>query len=165
MKIKNVLAAILGFIMMTASPLAAAKRTAEEQAIKDAGKASAKASRVRLQAKFDLDETIADEALALDEETGRELAIKFRSEKGRIRLDVKAENFPEGTQIEAFVDDVSVGILDVQLNEAGQFEGELSFRDAASWPAGLPMALTAGTSVTFIDADGVELASGTLEAK
>lgn len=122
--------------------------------------ASASADRVRLQAKFALDEIDgADEAVEIE---GRELRVRFESRSGRARLDSEASGFEAGTVIQVYVGNIKIGDITV---EAGTLEGEISFRDAASWPSGLPMNLLAGTVVTFRDAANAVLATGPLQAK
>lgn len=136
---------------MYAQP-SAAKRTAAEQAAKDAEKAAKKAAKSSNSARVRLDANFETDPL---EETVAELHAKYRNESGKIRLDAEAEGLDDGTVVQVYVGGIKIG--DITVVEG---VGEISFRDAASWPAGLPMELTAGTMVRFLDAAGNILAEG-----
>lgn len=178
-KVLNLMiSAVLGSSSLMYSSVTLAKRTADEQAVKDSQKDVKKADKVekkqaknsstvdsRLIAKFRLDEVDgADEVSdGVEEEAGRELSLKYRSKKGTVRLDAEASNFPAGTLIEVRLNNVSLGILNV-VQTAEALEGEISIRDE-NWPADIPKILPAGTIVSFIGEDGSVIAEGPLEPK
>lgn len=164
MTTRKMTALVLGSLMLLpaifSTEPAYAKRTAEEQAAKDAAKATKKQSRIRLEAKFNLDEVAGDEATEVA--NGRELYVRFRSQNEKNRIDAEASNFEVGTQLEVFVGDVSLGVITVEDTGAA-IEGELGFRDA-DWPQGLPTTITVGTIVRFVDAAGAVVAEGPMIA-
>lgn len=154
-----VLCATFGLVSMSYSQASFAKRTPEEQAAKDAAKAAkdaaknnaAASTRVRLDANFEADPAV---------ETDAEYHAKFRNDGGKIRLDAEASGFPDGTMVQVFVGNIKIGVITVLAGE-----GEISFRDAATWPVGLPMDLKAGTMVRFLDMANKVLAEGPFVAK
>lgn len=162
---KKVKVAIMGILMSLTTfgvvEPAAAKRTAQEQELRDAERAtktSARSSeRVRLQMKLRLDEEEGDEATEVEQ--GRELAVKYRVQSGKTRLDAHVEGYPEGTLMDVYIGDLKIGSVTVEALG----EGELTFNDT-NWPTGLPLSLPAGTEASFVDAQGASF-SGTLEAK
>jgi hypothetical protein len=143
-----------------------AKRTTEEQAAKDSEKAAKKAGsvsqqsdRIRLLAKFRLDEIPStDEAVEIEE--GRELYVEFRNDRGRLRLKAEASNFEVGTEFEVMVGTTSLGILTVQQLADGTTQGELSLRDAQ-----VTIPVKVGTIVQFIDPSGAIIAEGPMGLK
>ena len=99
-----------------------------------------------------------------------ELVGKYRNRSGKILLVMAAGGFSEGDSFEAFVGNMSVGTMTLAFDAvegvpAGELEFESEGSDLSAWAAGVPLNLSAGTSISFTNLQTGEMMSGTLEEK